>query len=187
MGMFDMIVFLDTLSSLSCSEGHALSSLQTKDLPEPSMNTYLVQGGTLYLAVADATDTSIEAPTDWRIEGTRAIHERCHQLREVQAPRTLRAYGSCDVCEPLLVRSEAPQVWYDIVIEHPPFADFRLTFRPGEPLLIERLSGTRADLEADMRSRGLFVLSASDTLAAAHYELRRARRRALVRSTEARK
>ena len=189
MGTFDMIVVLDTLSALRCSEGHALRSFRTKDLPEPAMSTYLVNGGQLYLAAADDDDddSSVEDARAWCIEGAEAIHGRRHRLHEVQSPRALRVYGSCGECEPVLVRSEAPHLWCDIVVEHPLAADFRLTFRAGEPLQIERLSGTRADLEDELRARGLFVLTASDALAAAHHELKRARRRALGRAKEARR
>jgi hypothetical protein len=189
MGTFDMIVVLDTLSPLRCSEGHALRSFRTKDLPEPAMSTYLVRGGNLYLAAADDddNDSSVEDARAWRIEGAEAIYGRRHQLQQVQPPPALRVYGSCSDCEPVLVRSETAHLWCDIVVEHPLAADFRFTFRAGEPLQIERLSGTRADLEDELRARGLFVLEASDALAAAHLELKRARGRALARTKEARR
>jgi hypothetical protein len=182
--MFDMIVVLDAPSELRCSEGHALCSFHTKDLPEPSMSTYLMQGGRLYLAAGN-DDTSMEDALAWRIEGTEAIHARSYQLCEVQLPTRLRVYGSCDACEPVLVRTEASRGWSDLVVEHALFQDFQLTFRAGEPVQIERLCGTREELEREMRSRGLFVLAAGDALAVAHRELRRARERQLARAKHA--
>jgi hypothetical protein len=188
MGTFDMIVILDTLSALRCSEGHALRSFHTKDLPEPAMSTYLVHGGKLYLAAGDdESDNGVEDARAWCIEGAEAIYGRRHQLHEVQSPRALRVYGSCSECEPVLVRSDAPQLWCDIIVEHPLAADFRFTFRAGEPLQVERLSGTRAELENELRARGLFVLTASDALAVAHHELKRARGRVLARAKAARR
>jgi hypothetical protein len=189
MGMFDMIVVLDAPAALRCPEGHALRSFHTKDLAEPSMSTYLVQGGKLYLAASeDMDDEAFDDAQAWRIDIERAdaVHDRHHRLCEVQSPRTLRAYTSCEACEPVLVRSEAPHIWSDIVVEHPIPADFRFTFRAGEPLQVDRLTGTRQDLEAELRARGLFVLTASDALAAAHHELRRTRRQRLARAKEAR-
>jgi hypothetical protein len=152
------------------------------------MSTYLVHGGKLYLAAGDdESDNSIEDARAWRIEGAEAIYGRRHQLHEVQSPRALQVYGSCSECEPVLVRSDAPQLWCDIIVEHPLPADFRFTFRAGEPLQVERLSGTRAELENDLRARGLFVLTASDALAVAHHELKRARGCALARAKAARR
>jgi hypothetical protein len=176
MGMFDMIVILDALPALSCAEGHAVRSFHTKDLPDPAMSTYLVREGRLYLAVEGALESGLEDPRAWLFEGTDAVHVRRHQLQEAPPPRTLRVYGSCEECEPVLVRNESPQLWSDVVVEHSLVADFRLTFRKGEPLQVERLSGTRQALEAELRARGLLVLTAGDALADAHRELKRVRR-----------
>ena len=178
MGMFDMIVILDALPSLSCAEGHAVRAFHTKDLPDPAMSTYLVRGGRLYLAVEGERELELglEDPQAWRFEGDQAIHVRRHRLQEAPPPRALRVYGSCEQCEPVLVRNESPRGWSDVVVEHPLVADFRLTFRKDEPLQIERLSGTRQALEAELRARGLCVLAAGDALAEAHREVKRVRR-----------
>jgi hypothetical protein len=184
MGMFDMVVVLDSLSALSCAEGHAIGSFHTKDLPDPAMSTYLVRGGRLYLAVEGEGEGELELglghehPQAWRFEGDQAAYVRRHRLQEAPPPRTLRVYGCCEQCEPVLVRNESPQGWCDVVVEHALVADFRLTFRKDEPLQIERLSGTRQALEAELRSRGLLVLSAGDALAEAHREVKRVRQQA---------
>ena len=178
MGMFDMVVVLDELSALTCAEGHAIGSFHTKDLPDPAMSTYLLVKGRIYLAIEGELELGIEEPRAWRFEGTHAIHVRRHRLQEAPPPRTLRVYGSCERCEPVLVRNEAPRGWSDVVVEHALVADFKLTFRKEEPMQIERVSGTRQALEAELRSRGLCVLSAGDALAEAHREVKRARQRA---------
>ena len=85
----------------------------------------------------------------------------------------------------MLVRNESPQIWSDVVVEHSLVADFKLTFRQGEPLQIERLSGSRQALETELAARGLLVLTTGDALGDAHRELKRVRRlaqRALPRS-----
>jgi hypothetical protein len=176
MGMFDMVVILDEVPALSCAEGHAIRSFHTKDLPDPAMSTYLVHGGRLYLAVEGAVESGLEDPRAWRFDGSEAVYVRHHQLQEAPPPRSLRLYGSCEECEPVLVRSEAPPQWSDVVVEHPLLADFRLTFRKGEPLQIEPLSGSRQGLEAELRARGLLVLTVGDALAEAHREVKRVRR-----------
>jgi hypothetical protein len=178
MGMFDMVVVLDALSALSCAEGHAINSFHTKDLPDPTMSTYLVWGGRLYLAVEGEHELGLEDPQAWRLDGDQAVHVRRHRLQEAPPPRVLRVYGSCERCEPVLVRNESPQAWSDVVVEHALVADFRLTFRKDEPLQIERVSGTRQALEAELRSRGLSVLSTGDALAEAHREVKRVRQQA---------
>ena len=48
MGMYDSVVFLD--QPLTCPAGHPVGDFQTKSFPDPSMSTYLVQGGRVFLA-----------------------------------------------------------------------------------------------------------------------------------------
>jgi hypothetical protein len=182
MGMFDMVIVLDVPSIFSCNEGHPLDSFHTKDLPEPSMNTYLLLGGRLYQVAHHDGHGSVEDPRAWQIEGAQAIHTRRHELHEIK-PATLRIYTACERCEPILVRTAVPHDWSDLIVEHPLFADFRLTLRPGEEPRIQSMSGTRGEVEADLCKRGLFVLAADNTLAVAHRELKRARQQALTRST----
>jgi hypothetical protein len=95
----------------------------------------------------------------------------------MRSPRALRIYASCNWCEPVLTRSAT-----DLVREHRLFVDYRLTFGQGEPLRMERLSGTRDELADLMRARGLFVLEDDEPLAYAHRTLKAARRQALLRS-----
>jgi hypothetical protein len=175
MGMFDTIFILDT-PGLRCPEGHTLRSFQTKDLAQPAMSTYLMHVGQLYLATAEPHADDADA-TGWRIDAGRAIHERRYELCDVRPPRTLRIYTSCSACEPVLVRSDAPDVWGDIVREHALFVDFTVTLRPGEAAQIERTSGTRGELKHELRKSGVFVLEDDDSLAVAHRTLRQARER----------
>src|SRR5688572_6255432 len=137
MGMSDTVIMLDPRSRLCCAEGHVLRSFRTKDLLKPGLCTYLVHGGKIYLATPVTTQDDEAEATGWRIELPLAIHQRPYQLREVPPPRSLRIYGSCSLCAPVLVRNEAPAAWGDIVTEHVLFVDFNLSFRPGEPLQIE--------------------------------------------------
>lgn len=173
MGMFDSVFIVDA-PGLSCAQGHLLRAFQTKDLAQPSMSTYLLCQGRLYLASAEPGADDEDA-RGWRVEGERAIHERRYHLREARPERALRIYTTCPACEPVLVRSSAPDLWGDIVREHGIFVDFLLTFRAGEPLQIQRESGSREQLERELRARGVFVLEATDPLAVAHRTLKRAR------------
>ena len=78
----------------------------------------------------------------------------------------------------MLVRADHPRPWGDIVDERRLSVDVRLTFREGEPLKIERVSGDRGALVEELRRDGLRVLSDDDPLAIAHREIKRARREA---------
>ena len=175
MGMYDTIVVLDGAPALACPERHALRSFQTKDLAQPSMTTYLVHGGRLYRADNDGHRHEADEVEHWRVEAGKAIREQRYTLQEVLPPQPLRIYGRCDECEPILVRTDRPSAWGDIVSEHTVFVDFRVTFRRGEPVQVERESGTREDLKRELRGRGLFVLEDTEPLAIAHRELARAR------------
>lgn len=61
------------------------------------------------------------------------------------------------------------------------WVEFRATFGPGEPRRIERTSGTRDDLAAELRDDGLRVLRDDEPLAIAHVEIRAARDRLPLR------
>src|SRR6185503_6841481 len=106
MGMFDTVIFLDGAARICCADGHRIRSLQTKDLDAPSMSTYLVHDGRLYLAMSIERRSNADEGSGWRLEGERAIREHRFELRQVEAPRTVRIYGHCDECVPLLVRSD---------------------------------------------------------------------------------
>ena len=176
MGLFDTVEVLDDVAALRCPEGHAARSFQTKDLDEPSMSTYLVTDGRLYLASSRREPaTADDASGRWRIEGSHAIREHHCDLKEIAMPRTVRVYGRCSACAPVLVRADRPGILGDIVQEHELFLDFALTFRRGEPLQIERTSGTRDDLKRDLRARGVYVLEDDEPLSIAHREVQRAR------------
>ena len=178
MGLYDTVVILDDVSGAVCPAGHAVRALQTKDLDEPSMSTYLVRGGGLYRAEphpdAGAYD---DAAAGWRIDGDSAVSERRFDLRAAAAPRSVRVYSQCRICEPVLVRNDGGSFLGDIVTEHALFVDLTLTFRPGEPVQVERTSGGRRELQAELCARGLVVLGDDEPLAVAHREVQKARQR----------
>lgn len=176
MSLFDTIIILDADLPAMCPHGHRPRALQTKDL-DATMDTYLVHNGTLFRVLGSgAFDDSDGA--EWRIEGAVAIYERRSPVEAMTGARTVRAYGSCDACEPVLVRTDGPTIWGDIVDEHSLPVDFELTFREGEPVQITRTTGTRDDLKGELRQRGLRVLGDDEPLAVAHRELKRAREHA---------
>jgi hypothetical protein len=178
MGMSDTVIVLDDLSSLACPYGHSLRSFQTKDLDEPSMNTYLIHGGCLYLASRSGFGGAYDdEPTAWRLQGDDAVLEHRFKVSALAMPRTVRIYTHCGTCEPVLVRTDKPAFLHDIVSEHRLFVDFIVTFRQGEPVQIERTTGNRDDIKADLRRRGLVVLDEAEPLAIAHREIKRAQER----------
>jgi hypothetical protein len=177
MGLSDTVVMIDDLSAVACPAGHKLRSFSTKDLDEPSMSTYLVRSGRLYRAVSrsEAVDAD-EDSTAWRFEGEEAVQERRFSLEEIRPVKPVRVYGRCSECEPVLVRTD--RAWLgDIVQEHELFVDFLLTFRAGEPVQVERVSGNREQMKSDLCARGLCVLRDDEPLAVAHREVREARER----------
>jgi hypothetical protein len=170
----DTAVFVDHLAALSCPRGHALHSFQTRDLDGPAKSTYLVQDDRLYLAeAADGRPPEEGAPEVWRIEASAVVREHRFTLREVKTPLTLRIYGSCPACDPVLARALEPELGEEVVKEHAVPVSFRLTLRPGEPVRIERTSGTRDDLELELLERGICVLDDDEPLALAHRALKR--------------
>jgi hypothetical protein len=177
MGLYDTLVLLDDLEAAACPEGHGMRSVQTKDLDDPSMSTYLVRCGRLYLATPRHGEVDDDEASSWRIEGNAAVREHHFKLTEVRRERSVRVYGHCRECEPVLVRTDRATFLGDIVNEHALFVDLTLTFRRGEPIQVQRTSGTRAVLKTDLRSRGLHVLDDGEPLAIAHREVRRAHAR----------
>lgn len=173
--MFDTVVILDGAASACCAHGHRIRSLQTKDLDDPSMATYLLNDGRLYAAISIERGWRTDDASGWRVDSGRAVREHRYELREVEAPRSVLIYGHCDECEPLLIRSDRGSFLGDFVTEHKLFVDFKLTFRRGEPVRIERMSGTRDDFGDELRARGLYVLRDDEPLAMAHREIKRLR------------
>lgn len=172
MGMFDTVIFLD--GPLHCPAGHPLGELQTKSFPDPSMSTYLVEGGRLARAVRGPWGDGEEA-SSWRISGGEAVHQTRYRLEQVVPPPEVLLYAQCAACAPVLVRADAARSWGDIVAEHRLSVDFRLRFREGEPPEIERVTGGRDELMEELRDSGLRVLRDDDPLAMAHREIQRAR------------
>lgn len=179
MGMFDHVVVLD--EPLTCPAGHPVAGLQTKSFPDPSMSTYLVQRGRLVRADtrwsrgdadADADEDEREA---WRIDGDEAVRETHYRLEPVTPPGDLRVYSHCEVCEPVLTRTDRVSLWGDVVGEHRLFVEYALTFPEHQPMAAERVTGDREALKDELRHNGLRVLEDDEALAVAHREIRRAR------------
>jgi len=90
------------------------------------------------------------------------------------------------VC-PCLSAAIGPHAWGDLVDERRLWVEFRATFGSGEPRRIERTSGTRDDLVAELRDDGLRVLRDDEPLAVAHVEIRAAREPPPLRARRARR
>jgi hypothetical protein len=168
-GLSDDILVLD--DSACCPAGHRVARLQTKDL-EPSMSTYLLTRGALVHAVPEDRERS----DGWRLEDGVAVREERYRTEVVSGPRTVRAYGHCDRCAPILIRTDGRGL-FGLVDEREPVVDFDVVLRPGEPAQLVRTSGTRDEQVKDMLARGLFVLREDEPLAIAHREATGARDR----------
>jgi hypothetical protein len=128
----------------------------------------LVHAGRLYLAEATAAGAHAEnGPEIWRIEGGDVVREHRFTLREIEGPLSVSLYGNCNACDPVLVCTAQPGS-ERVVSEHPVFASFRLSFRPGQPMHVERTSGTRAEYKDELRRRDVCVLEDDEPLAVAH-------------------
>lgn len=103
------------------------------------------------------------------------MYRRRHAVRAVAPPGEILFYTTCDGCAPVLVRSDYPCVWGDLVAERRLWVEFRATFGTGQPRRIERTSGTRDDLATELRKEGLRVMRDDEPLAIAHREVRAAR------------
>ena len=142
------------------------------------MRRLLVRDGRLYLASPGSDRWRYDDEVaGWRIDGSTAVREHHHELREIGMPRTVRVYGQCHACQPVLFRTYRPSFSGDIVHEHDLFVDFSLTFRAREPMQVERTSGTRDEMKKELLSRGLCVLGDDEPLAVAHREVKSARER----------
>lgn len=176
MGMFDHVVMLD--EPLTCPAEHPLGDLQTKSFAEPSMSTYLIEGGRVVLAARRSWrgEDDEEERSAWRIHGDEAVHETLYRLERVSPPAEVCVYSHCARCEPVLVRTDRATLWGDIVQEHPLFVEFSLQFPEGEPMRVKRVSGNREGLMDELRRTGLRVLEDDAPLAVAHREIQRAKR-----------
>jgi hypothetical protein len=174
MGMFDNVVVLD--ETLRCPHGHRLEGFQTKSFDNPSMDVYLFEGPRVCRVArgmfGGSSDTS---PEHWQLDGDQAVFECRHPVEAVVPPREIVFYTSCDECAPVLIRGDRAHAWGDLVDERQLWVEFRATLGPNEPRRIERTSGTRDDLVAELREEGLRVLRDDEPLAIAHHEIRAAR------------
>lgn len=174
MGMFDYMVVLD--ESLRCPDGHQLDGFQTKSFDNPSMATYLITGPDVYLvARAGIGERDGNSAAHWRLDGPGALYERRHAVSSVVPPCEVVFYTTCDACAPVLVRSDATRAWGDLVEERRLWVEFRATFGAGQSRRIDRTSGARSDLIAELREQGLRVMRDDEPLAIAHMEIRAAR------------
>lgn len=173
MGMFDDIAVLD--ETLRCPHGHRVNGFQTKSFDDPSMDVYLFEGSRVLRVARGRVVGSPERQSErWLLDGNEAVCQRRHAVDAVVPPAEVLFYTSCDECAPVLVRCDRPHAWGDLVVERSLWVEFRATFRPGEPRHIERTSGTRDDLAAELRGEGLRVLRDEEPLAIAHLEVRKA-------------
>ena len=176
MGMFDNVVLLD--EPLACPAGHPIGDLQTKSFCDPSMSTYLIRKGSVVRAASRSwrDESGEEARSAWRIAVDAAVHETRYRLEPVSPPAEVRVYSHCALCEPVLVRTDRPSFWGDIVQEHRLFVEFSLQFPEDQEIPVKRVSGGREDVMEELRRAGLHVLSDDAPLAVAHREIQRARR-----------
>lgn len=173
MGMYDNVVVLD--ESLRCPHGHRVGDFQTKSFEDPSMDTYLVNGPHVHLVARAGLDDGDSNAARWQLEGDEAVYRRRHAVSPVVPPREIVFYTACDECAPVLVRSDYPRAWGDLVDERRLWVEFCATFGPDQPRRIERTSGTRDELVAELREDGLRVMRDDEPLAIAHREVRAAR------------
>lgn len=173
MGMYDYVVVLDEI--LRCPHGHHVDGFQTKSFDDPSMDTYLVDGPQVHLVARTGIDDGDHnAAARWQLAGNEAVYRRRHAVSPVMSPGEIVFYTTCDTCAPVLVRSDYPRVWGDLVDERLLWVEFRATFATDQRR-IERTSGTRDDLVAELRQEGLRVMRDDEPLAIAHREVRAAR------------
>ncbi|MEX2660702.1 MAG: hypothetical protein WD227_02185 [Vicinamibacterales bacterium] len=149
---------------------------QTKRFGDPSMDVYLCDGPRVHrVARGPYAEDGGGVAEHWRLDGDAAVFQRRHALESVVPPRELVFYTSCEACPPVLVRCDRLHAWGDLVDGRPLWVEFRATF--GDRRRIERTSGTRDDLAAELRGEGLRVLRDDEPLAIAHAEVRAARER----------
>jgi hypothetical protein len=171
--MYDYIVVLDEV--LRCPHGHQVDGFQTKGFDNPSMDVYLFNGPHVHLVERADDGSDDNAATRWQLEGNEAVYRRRHAVSSVVSPGEIVFYTTCHECAPVLVRSDYPRVWGDLVDERRLWVEFRATFRSDQPRRIERTSGTRDDLVAELREEGLRVMRDDEPLAIAHREVCAAR------------
>ena len=124
----------------------------------------------------------------WTLEGDEAVYQRRHAAESVVPPAELIFYTSCDECQPVLVRGSHVNFSGDLLDERRLWVEFRATFDSQEERRhIERTSGTRDDLAAELREEGLRVMRDDEPLAMAHVEIRKARETMRPRRPRARR
>jgi hypothetical protein len=173
MGMFDHVVVLD--ETLRCPHGHVVEGFQTKAFDSPSMDTYLIEGPRVHRVARGPFGDADDAAADrWTLDGNGAVFQRRHAVETVPAPAKFVLYAPCDECTSVLIRSDRPGIWGDLVTEQRLWVEFNATFSDGRRQ-IERTSGTRDDLMAELRDEGLRVMRDDEPLAIAHREIQAAR------------
>lgn len=172
--MFDHVVVLDEV--LRCPHGHRVGTFQTKSFSDPAMGTYLLEGSRVHRVIQGRFSEEDDAVADrWVLDGTDAVFQRRHALETIVPPTEIHFYATCGECTPVLIRSDRARAWGDLVDERQLWVEFLATFGLDGQRQIDRTSGTRDDLMAELRRDGLRVMRDDEPLAMAHHEIRAAR------------
>ena len=177
MGMFDHVVVLDEI--LRCPHGHRVQRFQTKSFSDPAMDTYLLEGPRVHLVSRGSFSDAVDAVAErWVLDGSEAVFQQRHAVETIVPPAEILFYTACDECTPVLIRSDHARAWGDLVDERQLWVEFLATFGRDGQRQIDRTSGTRGDLMAELRGEGLRVMRDDEPLAIAHCETQASRRAA---------
>jgi hypothetical protein len=165
MGTYDTLTIVGP-SRLVCAAGHPLTTFQTKDFREPSMDSYALRGTVLFLGERN------EEGNTWVDAGDELIsrrEERFRRVTDVGGP--IAIYTHCEVCAPVVF--ERDSLSWDHLDERRPWVEYELLFARGElidlkPLRVE----SRADVRLDLEKSGVGVLPDDDRLVRRHLALR---------------
>ncbi len=178
MGMFDEFVFVDGELTPYCAYGHALRTLQTKDI-DCSMLRYIVYSDTVYekkelrysgsdeiekvYALSDDGEASL-------VESTRVVFTK-NRLTGM-----FRIYGSCSQCRPLLFFT-GDKAWNgDMVNETHYLLMFNLTVRKGQVKALEPVDVPMREQAIERYKKdGYLLFDDNDSIAMAHWRMKELR------------
>lgn len=116
MGMYDHVVVLDEV--LRCPHGHQVDGFQTKSFDDPSMETYLLNGSHVHhVTRAELAGGSGSGTAHWQLDGHATVYRRRRAVSAIVPRGDVVFYTTCDECAPVLVRSDHPCAWGDLVDE----------------------------------------------------------------------